>query len=189
MASSHQRLPKSGSAAGSGRRSRPAQELRNARGAQGRLDDGKRRRRRLAHRSFRLGQEHVPALHKFSRDADPRTHHRGGRGSEARSLLATAARFPPISGQLERIRTQLGMVFQSFNLWQHMTVLENVIEAPVHVLKIAEGGGRRAGRSTAAQGWSLREEGPVSGVPVGRPAAAGVDRPRLVHGAQGHAVR
>ena len=36
--------------------------------------------------------------------------------------------------QLERIRTRLGMVFQSFNLWQHMTVLQNVIEAPVHVL-------------------------------------------------------
>jgi octopine/nopaline transport system ATP-binding protein len=38
--------------------------------------------------------------------------------------------------QVERIRTRLGMVFQSFNLWQHMTVLENVIEAPVHVLRI-----------------------------------------------------
>lgn len=36
--------------------------------------------------------------------------------------------------QLELIRTRLGMVFQSFNLWQHMTVLQNVIEAPVHVL-------------------------------------------------------
>jgi polar amino acid transport system ATP-binding protein len=40
--------------------------------------------------------------------------------------------------QVERIRTRLGMVFQSFNLWQHLTVLENVIEAPVHVLKIAK---------------------------------------------------
>jgi polar amino acid transport system ATP-binding protein len=38
--------------------------------------------------------------------------------------------------QLERIRTKLGMVFQSFNLWQHMTVLGNVIEAPVHVLGV-----------------------------------------------------
>lgn len=38
--------------------------------------------------------------------------------------------------QLERVRTKLGMVFQSFNLWQHMTVLQNVIEAPVHVLKV-----------------------------------------------------
>ena len=27
------------------------------------------------------------------------------------------------------------MVFQHFNLWSHMTVLQNVIEAPVHVLK------------------------------------------------------
>jgi octopine/nopaline transport system ATP-binding protein len=38
--------------------------------------------------------------------------------------------------QLERIRTRLGMVFQSFNLWPHLNVLENVIEAPVHVLKV-----------------------------------------------------
>jgi arginine/ornithine transport system ATP-binding protein len=30
----------------------------------------------------------------------------------------------------------LGMVFQQFNLWSHMTVLENVIEAPVHVQNI-----------------------------------------------------
>jgi len=36
--------------------------------------------------------------------------------------------------QLERMRTRLGMVFQQFNLWLHMTALQNVIEAPVHVL-------------------------------------------------------
>ena len=40
--------------------------------------------------------------------------------------------------QLEMIRTRLGMVFQSFNLWQHMTVLQNVIEAPVHVLGVSK---------------------------------------------------
>jgi polar amino acid transport system ATP-binding protein len=38
--------------------------------------------------------------------------------------------------QIERIRSRLGMVFQSFNLWSHMTLLENVIEVPVHVLGI-----------------------------------------------------
>jgi arginine/ornithine transport system ATP-binding protein len=38
--------------------------------------------------------------------------------------------------QVERLRARLGMVFQSFNLWSHMTVIENVIEAPIHVLKI-----------------------------------------------------
>ena len=36
--------------------------------------------------------------------------------------------------QVDRIRTELGMVFQSFNLWSHMTILQNVIEGPVHVL-------------------------------------------------------
>ncbi|KQV40846.1 MULTISPECIES: ABC transporter ATP-binding protein [unclassified Rhizobium] len=41
--------------------------------------------------------------------------------------------------QIERVRTGLGMVFQSFNLWAHMTVLENVIEAPVHVLGVKRG--------------------------------------------------
>ena len=35
--------------------------------------------------------------------------------------------------QVDRIRSQLGMVFQSFNLWSHKTILENVIEAPIHV--------------------------------------------------------
>jgi octopine/nopaline transport system ATP-binding protein len=35
--------------------------------------------------------------------------------------------------QVDRIRAQLGFVFQSFNLWSHMTVLENVIECPIHV--------------------------------------------------------
>ncbi len=39
--------------------------------------------------------------------------------------------------QLQRVRTKLAMVFQHFNLWSHMTVLENIIEAPVHVLGLA----------------------------------------------------
>ncbi|MBU9195647.1 MULTISPECIES: ABC transporter ATP-binding protein [Burkholderia] len=37
--------------------------------------------------------------------------------------------------QVDRVRSQLGMVFQNFNLWSHMTVLENVIEGPMRVLK------------------------------------------------------
>ncbi len=38
--------------------------------------------------------------------------------------------------QIERIRSRLGMVFQNFNLWSHMTLLENVIEVPIHVLGV-----------------------------------------------------
>ena len=36
--------------------------------------------------------------------------------------------------QLQRLRSRVAMVFQHFNLWAHMTALENVIEAPMHVL-------------------------------------------------------
>ncbi|MDL2201354.1 histidine/lysine/arginine/ornithine ABC transporter ATP-binding protein [Ochrobactrum sp. 30A/1000/2015] len=49
---------------------------------------------------------------------------------------SNGGQIPADRRQIERIRTRLGMVFQSFNLWQHMTVLENVIEAPVHVLGV-----------------------------------------------------
>lgn len=44
------------------------------------------------------------------------------------NLKATSPR------QLQKMRTQLMMVFQHFNLWSHMTVLENIIEGPMHVL-------------------------------------------------------
>ncbi|WP_321886822.1 ABC transporter ATP-binding protein [Paraburkholderia bannensis] len=37
--------------------------------------------------------------------------------------------------QVDRVRSQLGMVFQNFNLWSHMTVMENLIEGPMRVLK------------------------------------------------------
>ena len=36
--------------------------------------------------------------------------------------------------QLQRMRSQLSMVFQHFNLWSHMTVLENLVECPMSVL-------------------------------------------------------
>ncbi|MBX5218761.1 ATP-binding cassette domain-containing protein [Rhizobium sp. NLR8a] len=37
--------------------------------------------------------------------------------------------------QLDRLRTQVAMVFQNFCLWQHMSVLDNLMEAPIHVQK------------------------------------------------------
>ena len=38
--------------------------------------------------------------------------------------------------QVDRIRSRLSMVFQQFNLWSHMTVMDNVCEAPIRVLKV-----------------------------------------------------
>ncbi|WP_315918326.1 DUF2817 domain-containing protein [Mesorhizobium sp. SP-1A] len=64
----------------------------------------------------------------------------GGRiivdGEEIRMKQVGKGRSAPADmRQVERIRARVGMVFQSFNLWPHMTVLENIVEAPVHVLK------------------------------------------------------
>jgi len=44
---------------------------------------------------------------------------------------------PADSRQIQRIRAHLGMVFQSFNLWPHRTVLGNVTEVPMHVLGLS----------------------------------------------------
>ncbi|MDR9393046.1 MAG: ATP-binding cassette domain-containing protein [Roseovarius sp.] len=57
-------------------------------------------------------------------------------------------RHPADPRQVLRIRTNLSMVFQQFNLWAHMTILQNVMEAPVTVL-----GRDRAEVATAARGY------------------------------------
>lgn len=58
-------------------------------------------------------------------------------GEEIRFVLDRhGQRRPADWRQVNRIRTRLGMVFQSLNLWSHMTILENVIEMPVHVLGV-----------------------------------------------------
>jgi len=50
-----------------------------------------------------------------------------------------------------RERSEIGMVFQRFNLFGHMTALENVIEAPIHVRKMPK-------RDALAQGRSLLQQ-------------------------------
>ena len=52
---------------------------------------------------------------------------------------------PAEQNQVDRIRSKLGMVFQDFNLWSHMTVLQNVTEAPIHVQKIEKNLARKNG--------------------------------------------
>ncbi len=57
-------------------------------------------------------------------------------GELIRMMPTRYGQTPSDARQVDRLRARCGMVFQSFNLWTHMTVLENVIEAPVHVLKL-----------------------------------------------------
>jgi len=52
---------------------------------------------------------------------------------DGKSIVRREDGRPRAIGEINRIRCELGMVFQQFNLWPHMTALENVIEAPRQV--------------------------------------------------------
>ena len=57
-------------------------------------------------------------------------------GEEIKWVGSGEDRTPVNTNQVRLMRTNLSMVFQQFNLWSHMTVLQNVMEAPVSVLGI-----------------------------------------------------
>ncbi len=52
---------------------------------------------------------------------------------------------PASEAHLKKMRTKLGMVFQQFNLFPHMTVLRNITEAPVNVLGLSKKEARERG--------------------------------------------
>lgn len=56
-------------------------------------------------------------------------------GEPIRFKQTRHGREPADWNQVVAMRARLSMVFQGFNLWAHMTLLENIIEAPVHVLR------------------------------------------------------
>src|SRR5215472_9396824 len=100
-----------------------------------------------------------------------------------------------LGGQRQRLpertiaaaRSNIGIVFQSFNLFPHMTVLRNIVAAPVRVKGID--------RSTAEQnapppdpGRAGRQGGRISDAPLRRAAAACRHRPRAGDAAETDAV-
>jgi polar amino acid transport system ATP-binding protein len=60
-------------------------------------------------------------------------------------------RRPADNAQVRALRQRIAMVFQQFNLWTHMTILDNVIEAPVTVLGKNRDQMREIGRSLLAK--------------------------------------
>lgn len=59
-----------------------------------------------------------------------------GKVSIANEVMEFGPNKKPLShNQIYQVRKKVGMVFQQFNLWSHLTILQNLIEAPVHVLK------------------------------------------------------
>ena len=69
---------------------------------------------------------------------------------------------------VNRIRRRIGIVFQAFNLFPHMTVLDNVTLAPRKVLKQKPAGRERRGRCSSASGWRRRR----SSTRIASPAAS-----------------
>lgn len=54
-------------------------------------------------------------------------------------------REPADDKQVQNLRSRIAMVFQQFNLWSHMTILQNVTEAPVRVQKLSKAEARDLG--------------------------------------------
>ena len=72
--------------------------------------------------------------------------------------MKSAACFRPHSNRtVAAVRAQVGMVFQQFNLFPHLTVMGNIIEAPIHVLRRRKD--RRGGapwNCWSRSGWPTR---------------------------------
>ena len=86
-------------------------------------------------------------------------------------------------------RREIGMVFQRFNLFPHMTAVGNVIEAPVQVKGSPRKAAHERGRRAARAGRPVRARRHVPLPALRRAAAARGDRPRAGDGAQADAVR
>jgi general L-amino acid transport system ATP-binding protein len=89
---------------------------------------------------------------------------------------------------IDKVRSEVGMVFQHFNLFPHLTILENLTLAPIWVRKVP----KREAEETAMyflQKVKIPEQAhKYPGQLVGRPAAARGHRAVLVHEAADHAV-
>ena len=90
---------------------------------------------------------------------------------------------------LDTIRREVGMVFQSFNLFPHLTILENCTLAPIWVRKMPKAEAEELAMNYPDPGEDSRAGEEVSRSALRRPAAARRHRARLVHAAEDHAVR
>ena len=98
--------------------------------SQGRHPGGLPARDDLPDRQVRIRQEHAPPLHQLPRGADGGVH-RGRRAPVHADPLRS--RNKEHREQIRQIRLRAQMVFQEFNLFPHLKVIDNLIEAPIRV--------------------------------------------------------
>ncbi len=90
---------------------------------------------------------------------------------------------------IARQRTQIGMVFQRFNLFPHKTALENIIEAPIRVLGLPKAQAIAEAESLLARVGLAEKQNAYPREALGRPATARGNRTRTRHEACANAVR
>ena len=88
---------------------------------------------------------------------------------------------------INKVREEVGMVFQRFNLFPHMTVLDNIMLAPIKVRHITKAEAEDTARKLLARVG--RQGGCIPEPALRRPAAARRHRTRSGDEAEGHAVR
>ena len=86
-------------------------------------------------------------------------------------------------------RQEIGMVFQRFNLFPHMTALQNITEAPLLVRKTPQAEAVEMGRALAGPGRPVLQGERLPEPALGGPAAARRDRAGARHEAGAHALR
>ncbi len=89
---------------------------------------------------------------------------------------------------MTQLRAEIGFVFQQFNLYPHMTALENIVIAPIKVRKVKREEAERLGLEILRRVGLEDKAGRVSGPALRGAAAAGCNRQRLVHAPQDHAL-
>ena len=90
---------------------------------------------------------------------------------------------------IDKVRSEVGMVFQHFNLFPHLTILENCTLAPIWVRKIPKKEAEETAMHFLRKVKIPEQAQQVSRPALGRPAAARGDRPVALHEARDHAVR
>ncbi len=108
---------------------------------------------------------------------------------ESGTITIDGQQLPEEGKALAHLRADVGMVFQSFNLFSHKTVLENVTLGPIKVRKKPQAEAKQAWHGAAQAGGGRVASREVSGSAVRRPAAARGDSPGARDGSQGDLVR
>ena len=90
---------------------------------------------------------------------------------------------------LDTIRREVGMVFQSFNLFPHLTILENCTLAPIWVRKMPKAEAEEVAMSYLTRVKIPEQAKKYPGQLSGGTAAARRHRPGALHEAENHAVR